>query len=376
MSKLTDQMWEEYTNGHRKPYEGSVMDGRMLLKDGMEHGIEPPEELEPDVLLAGKLHLIYGPAESGKSWLALWFVKRCLDRGQRVLYFDAENGRRIVSERLVALGVSTERIDELLHYYPFPHLDASSETALDYIALLEDVEPDVAIYDSLAKFLSTSGLEENSNDDFMKFAAAFLAPARERGVACVVLDHVPHEGDHPRGASRKRDESDVMWSARCSIPFDRDTVGRIVLRRDKDREAWLPESVGFSIGGTDDGFLLKRSDGTVEEADPESGLTDSARRTLEALRDFGERGATAAEWRKNAAVRKVSTPSFWRAKRTITPPEKEGLVIVDSDSSASAVFRAVLSPPGDSDDSEESRVDKPNGETGNDSLSQLSKHYH
>ena len=39
------------------------------------------------------------------------------------------------------------------------------------------------------------------------------------------------EGDHARGASRKRDEADVMWALRCPIPFDRDTVGRLVLGR-------------------------------------------------------------------------------------------------------------------------------------------------
>src|SRR5687768_12988016 len=46
------------------------------------------------------------------------------------------------------------------------------------------------------------------------------------------------------GASRKKDESDVMWCLKNPAPFDRETLGRIVLRRDKDRDAWLPSLVG------------------------------------------------------------------------------------------------------------------------------------
>ena len=215
-------------------------------------------------------------------------------------------------------------------------------------------------------FLSSSGLEENSNDDLVKWSTVYTRPAREQGIAVLVLDHTPHEGDHARGASRKRDEADVMWALRCPDPFDRDTVGSVVLRRDKDREAWLPERVGFSVGGTEDGFIFRRSDGTIEEPDPEDGLTGTQRQTLNALRDdFGEEGTTAAEWRRAAKKRKVSEPSFWRAKRTITALD---LVIVGSDSR----FRAAPAPEPPERDSRESRKDKPNGEQ----LSHLSKDFH
>ena len=78
----------------------SLLGNRTLLAEGMERGIEPPEELEPDVILRGRVHWVYGPAGLGKTWLWLWLVKRCIERGERVLVFDAENGHRIVSERL------------------------------------------------------------------------------------------------------------------------------------------------------------------------------------------------------------------------------------------------------------------------------------
>ena len=227
----------------------------------------------------------------------------------------------------------TDCIDELLHYHAFPHLSTAHEVAQEYRVLLDEIRPGLVVFDSLVNFLGSAGLEENSNDDLIKWATVYTRPARERDIACLVLDHTPHEGDHARGASRKRDEADVMWALRCPVPFDRDSVGAITLRRDKDREAWLPERVRFSVGGTNDGFLFRRSSGTVEEPDPEDGLRPSERRTLDALRDdFGQRGATANKWLRAAKRRKVSEAAFWRAKRTITPPQKEGLVIVGSDS--------------------------------------------
>jgi hypothetical protein len=335
----------------------------------MEEGIDPPEELERGVILRGRVHWVYAAAGSGKSWLALWLVKRCIERGQRVVYFDAENGQRTVSERLGALGVSTEELDNLLHYYPFPYLTTESGVVAAYRALLDEVRPDLIVFDSLVNFLGSSGLEENSNDDLVEWATAFTRPAREREIACLVLDHTPHDGDHARGASRKKDEADVMWALRCPLPFDRDQVGSVTLRRDKDREAWLPERVSFSVGGTQDGFIFRRSDGTIEEPNPEDGLTGTERRTLDALRDdFGQEGATAAEWLHAAKKRKVSEPSFWRSKRTITPPKKDGLVIVGSDSR----FRAVPPPPEPERDSRESPTDKPDSPY----YHELSNNYH
>ena len=146
-------------------------------------------------------------------------------------------------------------------------------------------------------------------------------------------------------------------------------MGRVELLRDKDREAWLPKRVGFSIGGTQDGFVFRRSDETVEVPDPEDGLTENERRTLDAIcNDFDEKGATASEWLRAAKMRKVSVSSFWRAKRAITPPRKEGLVIVDSDGR----FRAVSSSEPPDRDRRGSGTDMPDS----DKLSELSNDYH
>ena len=297
------------------------IEGRVLLRDRIERGVEPTEELEPEVLLRGRVHSIYGPASSGKSWLMLWLVARCVARGERVVVMDDENGSRIVAERLPGLGVDTARIDELLYYFPDPNLTMEAEVVEAYERLLDKLEPTLIVFDSLVGFLANAGYEENSNDGVANWAARYTRPARRRGIAVVVLDHVGHEGGRSRGASRKKDAVDVMWALKNPRPFDRETVGELQLCREKDREGVLPATVKFSVGGGEDGFIFRRSAGTVEEAvpvDPDE-LKPSERDTLEALRGFGTAGAANSEWQRAAGSwpGKVSRTRYYEARKVL-----------------------------------------------------------
>jgi KaiC/GvpD/RAD55 family RecA-like ATPase len=51
-----------------------------------------------EALLKARVHSVYGGSGDGKTWFMLWVVKRCLERGEKVVLFDAENGQRIISE--------------------------------------------------------------------------------------------------------------------------------------------------------------------------------------------------------------------------------------------------------------------------------------
>lgn len=271
-----------------KPHN-RLLDSRILLGDVIMNGTEPPEELEPGVLLKGKVHSIYAPPGAGKTMLMLWLVKRCVHRGEKVLLLDSENGYRIISERLTDMGVDGEKIDEHLVYLDTPSLAIPGQP--DYLALLDEVEPALVVFDSLISFLAGSGCEENSATDIAAWAVAFCHPARNRNISVLLLDHVPHEGAHARGSTRKKDEVDVQWSLKQTQPFDRESVGELVMFREKDREAWLPPSVKFSVGGSQDGFIFEKSAGTVVEPRPDGNLTPYAEKTLSFIREKGEKGA-------------------------------------------------------------------------------------
>jgi hypothetical protein len=300
----------------------AAIEGRILIGKDIREGVEPPDELVQDIILAGRVTSIYSGSGMGKTFLMLWIILRVIEQGLAVIIFDKENGRRIIAERLEALGADPEKLDEHLHYYSSPSLPLDVATQQAVEELLDDVKPALVVYDSWINFLADAGLDENVSNDIARWAAAYTHPARERCIAVLLLDHVPKEGVSARGSGRKKDEVDVMWKLANTASFDRDNVGRIVLRREKDREGWLPETVGFSVGGSENGFVCERSDGTIEETDAE-GLKPSERRTLEVLaEEFGESGAKAAEWQRRCKEANVSRPSFYRAKKWLLTTER------------------------------------------------------
>src|SRR5687768_349071 len=98
--------------------------------------------------------------------------------------------------------------------------------------------------------------------------------------------------------------------------FARETVGGIDLHLRKDSEGWLPKGMTFSVGGGEDGFVFKRSLGTVEPTD-ELGLTPKERSTLEALKALGSMGAFDREWKEEAATRDVKKSKYYEARRRL-----------------------------------------------------------
>ncbi len=301
--KALDRLLTDLASAPRwEPKKPRGLQGRVLLGAGIAGELEPPDELEPGILLKGKVHSVYAGPGTGKTMFMLWAVKRCLERGQAVVVLDMENGPRIVSERLRSLGAAAERTDKLLHYFPGPNLPMTAEARASYEALLDDVKPALVVFDSWINFLASAGMDENSSNDVAAWAVAYTHPARDRGITVLLLDHVPHEGSHARGSTRKKDEVDVMWRLHNTQPFDRDSVGEIVLHREKDREAWLPPSVRFSAGGGSEGFVFQRSAGTIEET-AEGVLTDRQQQALDGLKVFGEKGARYSEWKRVSGLK-------------------------------------------------------------------------
>jgi hypothetical protein len=222
-----------------------LLAGRFDLGEAMQHGIAHPDIQEPGVLIRGNRHLLFGVTANGKTWVLLYLAKQAIKRGERVMYLDSEMGARVVVERLKLLGVTAEEVREYLYYLPFPTLDP--QNVRDYEEALDEVEPELILFDSWAAFLSQAGLEENSNKEVEDWAIRFLTTAKAREITSVVLDHTPREDDRERGASRKREHVDVAWSVKQTKLFGRDTVGEITLVRKKDREAWLPLTVKFAV---------------------------------------------------------------------------------------------------------------------------------
>jgi hypothetical protein len=289
---------------------------RIDLGEPIASGMEPPDMLVPEELYAGRVHCIYAAGGTGKTFKALWLIKKVIDQGKPVLLLDLENGVRIISDRLRDLGVEAEQVRQNLYYYPFPSMPLSDEASAEFEELLEEVKPVLIVVDSWINCLSAAGLDENSATDIAQWAEAYPQRARVRGIASLLLDHVPKEGGSARGSGRKLDYVDVMWELRNPQKFDRETVGRIDMHLRKDREGWLPKVLTFSVGAGENGFVFKRSAGTVEPID-EEGLSTSERSTLDALGAFGSVGAADKEWREEAIARGLSRATYYRCRETL-----------------------------------------------------------
>ncbi len=303
--------------GSRSRQSDPRFGNRVMLDEIMREGVEDPEELVEGVLLKGKVHQLYADAGSGKSWTALGLASKVMEQGKTVVYLDKENGPRTMTERLNLLGVEPEKARELFFYYPDPTASGDEGSRHGYEEMLDQDEPDLVIFDSWIGFLSDADLNENESSDIQKWARWYLQPARRRGITTLVLDHVPHGTNRSRGSGRKKEEVDVQWELYRSMPFDRSTVGKITLRRKKDREGWLPSKVAFEMGGGSDGFVFERLRSVGE--DPRGKVSENQQKILRVLRDkFNGHVPTDGEWKKACDdYEGVPFSSYYNAKKKL-----------------------------------------------------------
>jgi hypothetical protein len=294
---------------------------RIDLGEPIATGMEPPEMLVPEVLYAGSVHAIYSAGGTGKTFFALWLIKQVIEQDKPVILLDQENSVRIISERLRSLGVSAEQARRNLHYYPFPSMPLSDDASAEFETLLDEIKPALVVFDSWINFLASAGLDENSSVDIALWSDAYPQRARMRGIACLLLDHIPKEGNTARGSGRKLDYVDVMFELTKPQHFDRETVGRIDLRLKKDREGWLSWGLAFAVGGKDGELVFGRRAFDSSLLAP-SRLLPSDRTTLDALKSFGDAGGRDKDWREEAMNRGLSRASYYRSRETLL---KEGL---------------------------------------------------
>lgn len=300
-------------DGH--PDQKSPFGNRVMLDDVMENGVEDPEELVKDVLLRGKAHHLYADAGSGKTFVAVCLAKEIVKQYKTVVYLDKENGIRTMAQRMGYLGTDPKQIREFLHYHFGFFALCNAETRTAYEDMLDQVKPDLIIFDSWIGFLTDVDLNENESRDIQRWASVYLHPARQRGITTLILDHVPHEAKRSRESGRKKEEVDVQWELHNSESFDRDKVGSIRLRRKKDREGWLPDTVTFRLGGADGEFIFEREQKEKEGDD----LSDAQRKVLKILEDKFEGGAKNAEW-MNACKKyeNISESTYYDCKKKLT----------------------------------------------------------
>lgn len=146
------------------------------------------------LLYAGKVNVLFGDPESGKTWIALAACVEAVNSGQRVAIIDLDhNGAAEILARLIALGAIIGQLCDL-DVFRLAEPDAL-DTLGQVIRELRGWKPSVAVVDSLGELLPMMGLSSNSPDDYTRAHRAVLVPLATAGACVVAIDHLPKNDD-------------------------------------------------------------------------------------------------------------------------------------------------------------------------------------
>jgi hypothetical protein len=210
-------------------------------------------------------HHLSGEPEGLKTWLVLILAAELIEQEKHVIYIDLENGPRAMLERLRSLRIPDENAREYLSYIN-PSEPATTPGARNDIRKLLELEPALAVIDSMAGALALHDLDPNSGRDVELFNRLLVDPLRSEGAATFLLDHVTKSRDtrssYAIGSERKVGAADVHLGLEKIAPFGRGQTGRAKLIVHKDRLGWLPRPnlAELVLISNDDGTITYRVD--------------------------------------------------------------------------------------------------------------------
>jgi hypothetical protein len=218
---------------------------------------EPPQPPTiVDLFYPEAVHILSGEPEDGKTWIALVASLAVARAGGLVVYFDFENGPRIILERLHALGATDEEIGSILYFRPEDTL--TPELAAELFALA----PALAVVDSFDALLVLQGLDSNSGTDVARCYRETIYPLKHRGATVLALDHLPKategRGKFAIGSQRKVAGADVHLGLKSQRPFARGHTGIATLKVHKDRHGYhaRPTAAEFELASNEGGAVV------------------------------------------------------------------------------------------------------------------------
>ncbi len=144
------------------------------------------------LLYVGKVNVLYGDSESGKTWIALAAIAEVLHGGGRAAFVDLDhNGGAEIGGRLLLLGVTAEVIKDQDR---FRHCEPGDAAELGwFVTDLANWAPTIAIVDSIGEMLPMLGLSSNSPDDYTIGNRKVLTPLADAKATVVGIDHLPKD---------------------------------------------------------------------------------------------------------------------------------------------------------------------------------------
>jgi len=206
------------------------------------------------LLYPGRVHDFHGEPESGKSFAAQIMAARCLIDNQDVLYLDYETDERLVTGRMLELGVEPAQI---LAHLDYRRPDRAATVAeAGYVQLLKATYT-LAVVDGVTDSVGHQSLRgsSDSTDDIAAWRRAVPDPiARKTGAAVIQIDHVTKNAE-TRGRFAIGSQAKLAGISGCSYLFEviselgRGLKGEVSIRVAKDRPGGVRPHSGSPRAG-------------------------------------------------------------------------------------------------------------------------------
>ncbi|WP_448231294.1 AAA family ATPase [Microbacterium lacticum] len=192
------------------------------------------------LLYAGKVNVLMGDPESGKTLVALAMGVDTLRRGGSFAILDLDhNGTVEILTRMLSFGADPEHLADRSRFRL-----AMPESEAEYMALLQDITawcPDVVLIDSIGELGAVFNRNLNRDEDFAPLNRTAIQPFATAGSAVITVDHMAKNANSRAfgaGGTIRKKAAVNGASYEVSLAgagFTRSLGGRSYLRLKKDR---------------------------------------------------------------------------------------------------------------------------------------------
>lgn len=245
----------------------------------------------------GKVNVLFGDPECGKTWIALAAIVEALDRRVRAAVFDLDhNGAAEIIGRLLALGANPKVLADPTRFLLAEPEDASE--LAQAVTAVRGWRAGVVIVDSVGEVLPLLDLSSSSPDDYTKANRYVLTPLATAGAAVIAIDHLPKSDEaRARGqtgtTAKRRTINGVSLRVTLHEAFVPGRGGSASMTVDKDRAGQVrrhcpdsdknPPAGRFVMTPRDDGTLSWKVTAPRVASTPEPLVPDDDVAELDAL---------------------------------------------------------------------------------------------
>lgn len=158
---------------------------------------------------AGKVNVLFGDPECGKTWVALAAVAQSLAEGRRCAILDIDhNGLRETIARLLALGAPHAALGDPERFRYYEPEDGITLRAVAFQC--REWRAAIVVVDSIGEILPMLGYSSNSPDDYTRAHREILTQATLGGACVIAIDHLPKSDE-----ARQRGQTGTMAKLRA-----------------------------------------------------------------------------------------------------------------------------------------------------------------